>query len=303
MSGKILDRNPGPSWGYALISAADKALPRAVMNALLDASAFVAMLLMGPQRRHSARFLSQALGRPATWRDCWRRFSAFARFLVRRFRAADGEEPVFHRTERVAELEDLARSGQQALYGTFHYGDSDLMGFWLSRFGVTIRMARHRVGNSQDIRWLERRFGDKVGFIWVNDARDLPFSIKEAIGEGHSIAMKCDRIEHSAKLESFDFLGARRLFPFTIYSLARLFGLPVVFAVGAPQADGSTLVHASRIYRPTPGDRSRSQEEARIHFQETLRMLESLIKANPYQWFNFLSENPEVPAEAVVKAS
>ena len=71
-------------------------------------------------------------------------------------------------------------------------------------------------------------------YIWVNQADNIIFALKDAAQSGGSIAMMCDRAEYSSKLEPFDFLGARRLMPFTIYHLALVFHRPVVFCLSVP---------------------------------------------------------------------
>ena len=286
-------RNPGPSWGYAFMNRVDRALPRPLMGLLVDLGSLVGMLAMKEQRRHSRAYLETALGRRPTWRDSWRHFAAFGRFLLDRFRAASGEEPVFEASDASQDrVEQLANAGEQALYGSFHFGQSDMMGFWLSRFPLSVRMVRFQVGNSADIEWLDRRFGGKVGFIWVNEPENMLFALKEAVAEGHSIAIKCDRTEHSSKTETFAFLGQRRRFPFTIYHLSILFGLPVVFAFGVKRADGVIEVHSSSVYRPEAGNKRANLAAAKEHFAGTLVLLESLLTRYPYQWFNFMDALP-----------
>lgn len=286
-------RNPGPTWGYPLIYFVSRVLPWPVMRFVLKISSLVAMAVMGKERRNSRVFLSEALGRPSTWRDSWRHFAAFSEFLVRRFDAAGGSDPEFYSDDGSKErLAGMTEGKDQGLHGTFHFGNSDLMGFWLSDFDISIRMVRYQVGNSNDLKWLEKRFGDKVGFLWVNDPSNLLFALKAAVEEGHSIAMKCDRVEHSSKLETFDFLGSRRWFPFTIYHLSILFGVPVMFSFGLPKGRHGTQVYTSTVYRPEGETKREKLAAARIHFSETLQLLERLVRENPFQWFNFLDAVP-----------
>ena len=77
------------------------------------------------------------------------------------------------------------------------------------------------------------------------------------------MALKCDRLEFSAKTEAFEFLGARRQFPFTIYHLALIFQRPVVLCVGLPDGPGRSTVHSSPLYRPLPG--SKAEDLANVH--------------------------------------
>lgn len=288
-------RNPGPSWGYSFIALMNRILPWPLMKVVLWTSSLVSLCLMEKQRRYSRVFLESALGRTPTWEDCWRHFAAFSEFLAMRFDAAFGKDPVFETDSVSAQrFQSLVDGGKQSLQGTFHFGNSDLMGFWLSRFDLSIRMVRFRVGNSSDLDWLEKRFGSKVAFLWVNDPSNIIFALKEAVEAGHSVAMKCDRVEHSSKIEKFSFLGAERWFPFTIYHLSILFDLPVSFSFGVPIKARRTRIFTSEVYRPTGDSKREKLNLARIHFEDTLKMLEALVRKYPYQWFNFCNAIPVV---------
>lgn len=288
-------RNPGPSWGYSFIQCVNQLTPWPVMQVILRLSALVSLCIMKEQRYFSRCFLRDALGREPTWMDSWRHFTTFAEFLVRRFEAAGGEHPVFETDdESQVELEKLAHGNHQAFHGTFHFGNSDLMGFWLTRFDLSIRMVRYQVGNSNDLKWLEEQYGDRVKFLWVNRPENLLFELKGAIQEGHSIALKCDRTEHSSRLERFWFLGKERWFPFTVYHLSILFDLPVVYSFGVAVGQYRTRVYSSPIYRPAGSSKGEKLENGRAHFKDTLALVERLVKRYPYQWFNFLDSNPVV---------
>ena len=103
----------------------------------------------------------------------------------------------------------------------------------------------------------------------------------------------------SARTESFEFLGAKRLFPVTIYYLAMIFGRSVILSVGMPTKTGAELF-ASPLFSPQPGEsRTALMARAREHFQDFLRHLETLLREKPYQWFNFTPLNPAaVPVAA-----
>jgi predicted LPLAT superfamily acyltransferase len=158
-------------------------------------------------------------------------------------------------------------------------------------------MIRLRVGNSRDTLRLSHRFGEWVNFVWVNQGQNLLFALKDAVQSGGSIAMMCDRIEHSSKVEAFHFLGTRRLMPFTVYHLALVFRMPVVFCLGVPGGANQSLLHTSPVFDPNDASKEANLERARSHFQAFLHQLESLLRANPYLWFNVL------PASAVIAAA
>jgi predicted LPLAT superfamily acyltransferase len=289
-------RNHGPTWGYAFLANAQRFVPRWLLHVPLMIGTWVAVARLPVPRGYSREFLSSALGRPAGWRDVWRHFFTYLDFLLLRLRAASGAQIRCTLDPSYApDFEELTRSGEPALFGTFHFGHSDLLGFLLASRGRQVAMARLRVGNSADTDMLERQFGRAVRFIWVNDPENLLFAMKEAIERGDSIAMQCDR-PVSSRVEGFQFFGARRVFPFAIYHLAVLFARPVMFCFGLPDGSGGTRVIASPLFRPDPAlARAENLRRAHEHFQAVLTRLEALVRQHPYHWFNFLPMNPPAP--------
>lgn len=296
-----LYRNPGPSWGFGFLLWAEQWWPRWLFRTGLMAGTWVGLAFMPQQRAHSRDYLAVVLGRPATLVEAWRHFFALAESLVFSLRAGRGA-PVNCDMDRTnaADFEALLESRRPALYGTFHFGASDLLGYLLGERGLNITIIRLQVDNSTDTRLLGERFGGHVSFLWINDPSRLFFDLKAALDSGRSLALKCDRLEFSAKAEPFQFLGAPRLFPFTIYHLAILFDRPVVFCIAVQ--DGRELalrVFSSPVFRPDPSiDRAANTSAARQHFQAVLANLETMIRANPFLWFNFLPLNPEVTSAA-----
>lgn len=289
-------RNPGPSWGYDFLRRVDRAMPRRIMRGLLAIGAGVAVCAMPVQRRHSRTYLSTLFGRPARSREVWRHFNTYAEVLIARIRAA--ETGVHHcRPERGFEaFRALMSSDRPALLGTFHFGNSDLLGFLLGAFERHVYMIRLRVGNSRDTHRLADTFGQWVSYIWVNQSDNLLFALKNAAQSGGSIAMMCDRPEYSSKLEPFQFLGARRLMPFTIYHLSLVFHMPVIFCLSVPGAADESQLHASPVFEPDPAaSKDANLQRARIHFQAFLAQLETLLHERPYLWFNFLPLSPALP--------
>jgi predicted LPLAT superfamily acyltransferase len=171
----------------------------------------------------------------------------------------------------------------------------------LSTRGRRVAMVRLRLENSPDMDRLAERFGDAVSFIWANEPENLLFALKTALDAGNSLALQCDRSEFSAKTEAFEFLGARRIFPFTIYHLAILYGRPVMFCFGLPDGNDGTRVIANPLYQPHGATRDENFTRAREHFQGVLARLEALVRQHPYLWFNFHPLNAiAAPATAAV---
>ena len=281
--------NPGPSWGFRFMSRADRVLPEAVFRPLRAAGTWVAVAAMPSQRRASRDYLRVALGREASLGDVFQHFFAVCEALMLRLRVAHGRA---HRCVLGPDADDFRRwlsSERPVLLGTFHIGNSDLTGFMLAgQERKRVHLVRLRMGNSHDTDALAARFGDLLRFVWVNEPGELLFALKEAGGSGDTVALQCDRPDHSARSEPFDFLGASRIFPFTIYHLALIFGRPVLLCFGAPAGPDQSVVHASPIFEPVEGEpRASALERARTHFQAFLRRVEAHLRANPYQWLNF----------------
>ena len=294
-----LTRNPGPSWGFGFLLWAERWWPRWFFRPMLMAGTWVGLALMPAQRAHSRAYLAVVLGRPARLVEVWRHFFALADSLMLMLRAGRGAAVgCTLAPEHAATFEALVRSDRPALFGTFHFGASDLLGYLLSERGRHVTIIRLRVGNSTDTRLLGERFARQVSFLWINDPASLLFDLKAAIEAGESLALKCDRLEFSAKTEPFHFLGTQRLFPFTIYHLAILFDRPVVFCTAVPGGSELELqVFASPVFTPDPaGSREANTSAARQHFQAVLTQLETLVRQHPFLWFNFLPLNPEAPA-------
>lgn len=277
-------RNPGPPGGYLFLRYLHKVLPRVWARRLIDVGTWVALLGMPMQRAYSIVYLEARLGRACGLRDAFKHFQAFVDYLLTKLLIADGVCPRFQWAENTPqEIVDFMGSSQQALLGSFHVGYSDLIGFKLAEVGRKVSMVRLRVKNSADVDALLKSAGDSVSILWANKPEEMIFRMKDALDAGLSLALQCDRIDNASKKETFFFLGAERLFPTTIYRLASLYRLPVLFCFAFPDEHEADLirVYPSSLWHPD------SEVTAREHFTQVLQGLESLLAKNPWMWFNF----------------
>lgn len=286
-------RNPGPSWGYQAMVFWDRLLPNWLALWLLGIGTWVGYVFMAEAKRHSRAYLAQIYGRPPTRREVYQHFRAFMGYLMEKLRAGSSHVHQFRwAPETPLETRELMEhTSDPLLLGTFHVGYSDLLGFYLGNFNRRIGMVRVRVGNS-DVEAIAQQKAGAVRLIWLDDPWDQLLAMRDVLEAGDSLALQCDRIEFATRTRAFAFLGARRLFPVTIYALAKLFNVPVYFAYGLPDPrfPGEICVYASRLFRPD------GEETADAHFQDVLRDLESRLQKQPEQWFNFCPLNPEAPS-------
>ncbi|MDR1010828.1 MAG: hypothetical protein LBM04_06830 [Opitutaceae bacterium] len=287
-------RNPGPSWGYRFLRTADLVTPEFIYKPARAIGTLIAMAFMPAQRRHSREYLALALGRRPTLRDVFRHFFAFEESLMTKLRVLNGRP---HKTVYAPGAHDAREwfeNGGPVFLGTFHVGNSDLQGFQIggdghARVHRKTYIVRERVGNSHDTEKFAEKYGDRLGFIWVNDPREMIYALKDAASTDAAIALQCDRVEHSARTAAFDFLGSRRHFPITIYILAAIFKRPVILTFGAPESPVLATLHASPRFDPIPGEtRAATLARGHRHFQEFLRHLEKILREKPCIWFNFL---------------
>lgn len=290
-------RNPGPSWGLQFLRAADRLVPERLYRPIRAAGTAIALLGMPRQRRHSREYLRHVLPREPTLRDVFRHFFAFEEYLMLRLRVANGLWAPCDFGPEGRTFREWLESDEPVLLGTMHVGTSDMLGFQLGGFGNrSIHIVRQRVGNSHDTDALAAKMGPGVRFIWVNQGDELLFQLKEAAAAGGTIALQCDRLGFSARTEAFEFLGARRLFPFTIYHLSLIFGRPVILTVGVPAGTNRSRLIASPRFERAPGEaKEAALLRARAHFQAFLHELEVLLRQQPYLWFNFIPLNPPAP--------
>jgi len=290
-------RNPGPAGGYHLLVFFRRVLPRFFFDALVAIGAFIAMVFMRRQRRASREYLKLVLARPPTIRDVWRHFDTFARTLLFRLEVGESKNPRLCLPQWEGEaFMQLVRSGRQMLYGSFHIGCSDLLGYALSDGFCKVYMVRLKVGNSHDTEHFEKTYNG-INILWMNNPQDVLLGIHKAIGEGASIAMLCDRAEFSSKFESFNFLGRRVNFPFTIYHLSAIYRMPVSFCF-CVYTGGEVQTYAPEAFFPE-GSKREVLEAGRRHFQQILGRVETLLADHPYHWFNF-DAVPTVPEPVAV---
>lgn len=292
-------RNFGPSFGCDLIVLGDKITPRPLESAVVYLVALVGLVLARRNIPHSRAYLEAVTGRPASLFQVWKHYQRMVFSLVRKLRAARGHPPrVVLPPTAPADYATLADAGDGLLFGTFHVGDSDLLGCLLGHlFPRRITMVRLRMANSADTERLARKYGANVDYLWIDRPEDVLFGIKDAIAEGRPIALQCDRDEHASRTAHFRFLGARRRFPFTIYHLSALLRKPVAIAFAVPRADGASEIHTPPVFIPAPGaSRDEVLAAAAAHFQGVLDTLESILRKDPYVWFNFTPLNEPEPA-------
>jgi predicted LPLAT superfamily acyltransferase len=306
---KRLPASPGAithweyGWNLRGLRFINRVLPSSVFKALADLGVWAAVSLLPARRAQSRRYLGTVLPRPVSRRDVWRHYRAFLTMHVLRLRVSEGRPHHYRAAGGCEDFVALMTSPRPALLGTFHLGNSDLLGFFLGQFQRHVHMVRFRLGDPDLLRQVAQTFGAWVTFIWVNEQENMLFALKHAIDSGGTVAMKCDRDGYSARRESFRFLGVQRSFPFTIYHLGILFKRPVTFCIGVPSGANETLVRGFPVFEPDEQSKESNLQRARAHFRNVLDEVELLLRAEPYLWFNFDDSTSTIPPVETLEAA
>ena len=245
-------------------------------------------------RAHSARYLSRALARPATWGDVYRHLHAFASTVLDR---------VYLLQERFDEFR-FSASGRDAILVPFARGDGVLaFGAHLGSFEA-LRMIGHDKGlriamimyedNARLINETLAALAPQAELRTIALGRvDAMLSLRRWLDEGGVAGLLADRTlaagSQRSRLVAIPFLGTPALFADGPFRLAAMLRRRVVFMAG--------LYHGGRDYDLRfvdladfgALDVSAAGRDAAVRaaLERYVATLEALCREAPYNWFNF----------------
>lgn len=228
-------------------------------------------------------------GRRAGLLDAFRLFYNFSKFMV-----AYVEMPPFGagiQDGRVAGRDDGDRlvgkglgSGHGLIVLGAHLGQWDLALLELARHGrpVTVVMRREEGDAARFAASVRRAAGLRV--VYAAESPWMMVTLLGALRRGEIVAFQGDR-SFGGRAAPVDLFGAPVELPTGPVELA--------LASGAPILPGVAVFEGHRRYRLVFGDllemEGSPKDEGRVSggLQSVSRALESLIRAYPYQWFDF----------------
>jgi predicted LPLAT superfamily acyltransferase len=259
-------------------------------------------------RQHSARYLTRALGRPATWGDVYRHLHNFSATVLDR---------VYLLQERFDLFRFEAR-GAEAIMEPFNRGEGVLaFGAHLGSFE-----ALRTIGHDKGLRVAMIMYGDNARLI--NEALaalapraelhtialgriDAMLSIRRWLDEGGVAGLLADRSlavsSQRSKAIALPFLGAPAYFPDGPFRLAAVLRRRVVFMAGLYRGGRDydlrfvELADFSAVANAGPAERDAA---VRAAMQRYVATLETLCREAPYNWFNFYDfwADAETPTSA-----
>ncbi|HEX4234311.1 MAG TPA: acyl-CoA synthetase [Caldimonas sp.] len=255
-------------------------------------------VLDGETRRHSARYLSRALGRQATWGDVYRHLHTFASTVLDR---------VYLLQERFDEFSFQA-SGREAILAPFARGEGVLaFGAHLGSFEA-LRMIGHEKGLRVAMIMYEdnaRLINETLAALAPGSALrtialgrvDAMLALRQWLDDGGVAGLLADRTlaaqSQRSKAVALPFLGALALFPDGPFRLAAMLRRRVVFMAGVYRGgrdyelrfvDLADFSHLGANGPPAAGERDAA---VRAGLERYVATLEALCREAPYNWFNF----------------
>jgi predicted LPLAT superfamily acyltransferase len=245
-------------------------------------------------RAHSARYLSRALARPATWGDVYRHLHAFASTVLDR---------VYLLQERFDEFR-FSASGRDAILVPFARGDGVLaFGAHLGSFEA-LRMIGHDKGlriamimyedNARLINETLAALAPQAELRTIALGRvDAMLSLRRWLDEGGVAGLLADRTlaagSQRSRLVAIPFLGTPALFADGPFRLAAMLRRRVVFMAGLYRGGRDYDLRFVDLADFGALDASAAGRDAAVRaaLERYVATLEALCREAPYNWFNF----------------
>ena len=246
-------------------------------------------------RRHSARYLGRALGRPATWRDRYRHLHAFASTVLDRVYFVRHHMAAFDLQVSGGEQVDASLAGGRGafLLGA-HIGSFEaLHAVGASRPGMRVAMVMYP-DNAAKIHSVLHALAPGLNLRVIAIGRSgSTLAIRDWLDGGGLVGLMGDRTIGAegtrAASVMLPFLGVPAPFSDGPMRLALLLRRRVVFMVGLYRGGKRYDVRFEPIadFSVPVNDPVEREKRIATALQDYVARLESLVREAPFNWFNF----------------
>jgi predicted LPLAT superfamily acyltransferase len=253
-------------------------------------------LAFAPQaRRHSARYLARALGRPPTLAERYRHFHAFASTVLDRVYLARGRVHEFDlHLEGGPFMDALVAQGRGALLIGAHLGSFEaLHAVGASRPGLRVAMAMYP-DNARLIHEALQAIapGFELDIIPIGRPSST-LAVRDRLDAGGLVGMLGDRVLGQegprSGIVELPFLGHNARFSDGPFRLALLLKRQLVFMVGLYRGGARYDVRFEALadFSAAPADAAARDNLLRDAMRAYVQRLEGLCREAPANWFNF----------------
>lgn len=248
------------------------------------------LLVRGPERRASRRYLRRVFGREPKILEVFRHIHTFARSILDRVAFLSGRNPGAVRVHGADHVQQLIAQRRGLLLFGSHVGSFEAVratGFAHDELEVRILMdyaQNARVTTLLDA--LNPRAGASVIDAREESTRVL-LQIHETLHRGGLVGILADRPHAGEATVPVQLLGGRVQLPLGPFRIAAVTQAPVVLIFGVLQEDGSYDVYFEPFAERIVIRRGQRVADATRWAEQYARRLEARIREAPYNWFNF----------------
>lgn len=245
----------------------------------------------GPERRSSRRFLTRALGRPATLWDVGRHIHTFASVTLDRvFLLTEAFRRFDIRTHGLQELHQVLDLRKGALLIGAHLGSFDaLRVLALQRPDQQVRPVIDLIQNPT-LSVLLNALNPAIAASIINARQDgttTALAIHEALQQRALVTLLADRSRPGNSTVTAEFLGAPAAFPTAPWLLAATLKVPVVLCFGIYRGRRRYDLHFEAFSHSLEIPRAGRALAVVAIVQRFADRLSHYARLAPYNWFNF----------------
>lgn len=178
-------------------------------------------------------------------------------------------------------LHEISQGNQGGILISGHIGNWENAGSLIKEritSKINVLMLDEEVGKIKEYLQLQTG-GPKFNIIPIKNDLSHVILIHQALKRNELIALHADRTIEGNKNIELDFLGKKANFPLGPFTIAYKFKVPITFVFAVKKNNFHYELSAT-----TPILSASSEEEIALQY---VKELESKVKENPTQWFNF----------------
>lgn len=247
-------------------------------------------LFLAPRPRfHSRMYLRRVLSRTVRLWDVARHFHCFASVILDRvFLLAGREEEFDVLVHGESVFDEVVANGRGGLLLGSHLGSFEVLrSLAITRKHVDLKVLMFRQQNALMTMILDELNEDVAATVIDLGRPSALLLAHEAIREGALVGMLADRTAGFDRPIPAEFLGSDAQFPTGPMRLAAVLGVPVILFFGIYRGGNRYHIYFERLSEGESMPRGKRDEWVHRMTLRYVQRLESHVRRDPYNWFNF----------------